>query len=115
MKTGRFDEVCKRFPGAELSIQWGDHHVWKVGGKVFALGNVEDGVPYFVFKTTPIAFEMLLDQELAIRAPYLPRGCWVKIGDPAALTDRTLAGYLEQSWRIVAGKLPRLTRAALGL
>ena len=115
MNLVRFDTVCKRFPGATLSIQWGGSHVYKVGAKMFALGNRKDGVSYFVFKTTPIACEMLLDQGTATRAPHLPRGGWVKIGDPGALPDGDLADYLEQSYRIVAASLPKLMRKSLGL
>ncbi|MCU4161053.1 MmcQ/YjbR family DNA-binding protein [Acidiphilium sp. AL] len=115
MNLAQFDTVCQRFPGAALAIQWGGSRVYKVGGKMFALGNRDAGVPYCVFKTTPIAYEMLLDQGLATRAPYLPRGFCVKIGDPDALPDDDLAGYFEQSYRIVAGSLPKLTRKSLGL
>lgn len=115
INLAQFDAVCKRLPGAALAVQWGGSRVYKVGGRMFALGNRNAGVAYFVFKTTPIAYEMLLDQGLETRAPHLPRGFWVKMGDPEALPDDDLAAYLEQSWRIVAGGLPKLTRNALGL
>ncbi len=117
MKLARFDAVCKRLPGAELSIQWGESHVYKVGGKMFALGNHESGsdVPYYVFKSTPMSFELLLQQRIATRAPYLTRGRWVKVGDPNVLSDDDLADHLEQSYKIVAGSLTKATRESLGL
>ena len=117
MNLAQFDSVCRRLPGAALSVQWGDSHVYKVGGKMFALGNDGGGseAPYYVFKTTALSFEMLLDQGIAVRAPYLPRGGWVKVGDPGALSDDDLADYFGQSHRIVAASLTRIMRKDLRL
>ena len=37
MTPEAFDRACLALPGATLSIQWGDDHVFKVGGKMFAV------------------------------------------------------------------------------
>jgi predicted DNA-binding protein (MmcQ/YjbR family) len=115
MNLARFDTICKRFPGTTMVIQWGNSHVHKIGGKMFALGGGDAGQPYFVFKTTPLSFEILLQQGIASRAAYLTRGNWVSVGNPTSLPDADLATYLRQSYDIVAGKLPKAMRQALGL
>jgi predicted DNA-binding protein (MmcQ/YjbR family) len=89
-------------------IQWGGAHVHKVGGKVFAIGG-EDGV---VFKATSLSYTLLLEQGLGTRAPYLPRGNWVRV---AALPEDELLAYLGESYRLVAASLTRAVRRELGL
>ena len=37
MTPEAFDKACLALPGASLSIQWGDNHVFKVGDKMFAV------------------------------------------------------------------------------
>jgi predicted DNA-binding protein (MmcQ/YjbR family) len=96
-------------------VQWHGTHVFKIGEKMFAFANVEAGAPYFVFKTAPLSFEILLEQGMAIRAPYLPRGHWVRVTGARAMKDADLAGYLKQSYEIVLAGLSKPTRAALGL
>ena len=43
-------------------MQWGGSHVWKVGGKVFAIGGWDGAQPAITFKVTPIAYEVLKDR-----------------------------------------------------
>ena len=38
MELDEFNEFCRSRTAATHVIQWGDAHVWKVGGKVFGLG-----------------------------------------------------------------------------
>ena len=52
-------------------VQWGGSHVWKVGGKVFAIGGWVDEAAGFTFKVNEIAYEMMRDQPGLRPAPYL--------------------------------------------
>ena len=107
-----FDAFCQSLPAAQFVVQWGGAHVHKVGGKVFAIGNLShEG---FVFKTTPFAYAALREQELGARAPYLPRGNWIKV-TPEALAVAELFSYLEDSHRLVAASLTRAVRRGIGL
>lgn len=113
MRLAAFDAFCASLPGTSFVAQWGESHVHKVGGRLFALGNAF-GETAYVFKTTPLAFDVLREQGLAMRAPYLPRGNWVKVmADAMAQAD--LEQHLRESHRLVAGKLPKAVRAELGL
>jgi len=92
-------------------VQWGESHVHKVGPKLFAIGNLTDDG--FVFKATPLGFEMLLEQGQASRAPYLRRGHWVHVA-PSALKRAELFEYLAESHRLAVAALTRAARRAAG-
>jgi predicted DNA-binding protein (MmcQ/YjbR family) len=111
MRLEDFDSVCAALPGATLSIQWGESHVYKVGGKVFAMGGQSSpsGEPSFIFKTSPVAFEVLIETGRARRAPYLPRGNWLQVGG-GTMGREELAGYIRQAHGIIAGRLPKALR-----
>ena len=38
-----YDAFCGSLPHATHVVQWGDASVWKIGGKVFAIGGWFDG------------------------------------------------------------------------
>ena len=52
-------------------VQWGGSDVWKVGGKVFAIGGWGDNdEPAYVFKTSDQNFAFLCEYEGYRPAPY---------------------------------------------
>jgi|HubBroStandDraft_5_1064220.scaffolds.fasta_scaffold225176_1 predicted DNA-binding protein (MmcQ/YjbR family) len=104
---------CLSLPAATLSIQWGGTHVFKVGGKIFAMTG--GGVWGLSFKASDMAFELLQEQKLARPAPYLQRAKWLQLLAPDALGDADLKAYLTQAHAIVSAKLTRRLRAELGL
>ncbi|MDJ1157575.1 MmcQ/YjbR family DNA-binding protein [Chelatococcus sp. SYSU_G07232] len=116
MGLARFDATCGALPAATLTIQWGDAHVWKVGGKMFAIGRVEKEGPASVsFKASEMAFRLLPETTAGIGpAPYLARAGWLRAA-PGALPPEALAAYLAEAHRLVAGGLPRRLRHELGL
>ena len=104
---------CLSLPAATLSIQWGGTHVFKVGGKIFAMA--EGGVWGLTFKVSDMAFELLREQGLARPAPYLQRAKWLQLTGPDALSDEELKAYLTEAYAIVSARLTRRLRAELGL
>ena len=49
-----YNAYCGSLTATTHVIQWGDAHVWKVGGKVFAIAGWNDGNSFAVtFKTSP--------------------------------------------------------------
>ncbi len=104
---------CLSLPAATLHVQWGGTHVFKVGGKIFALSGGE--VWDLAFKASDMAFELLCEQGLARPAPYLRRAKWVQLIQPHALGDADIEAYLTQAHAIVSGKLTRKLKAELGL
>ena len=115
MTPEAFDKACLALPGATLSIQWGDDHVFKVGGKMFAVrGNAvpKGGIS---FKASEVAFEVLTETGRAVPAPYLARSGWVRFEDLSELGADEVAGWLKSAHGLIAAKLTRKVRAELGL
>ena len=113
-----FNAFCASLPATTHVVQWGGSDVWKVGGKVFAIGGWDKGhEPRFTFKVSPVAYEMLKDQPGLRPAPYLAsRGMsWIQHHDRPGLPDGDLQDYLRESHRIVAAGLTRKLRKELGL
>jgi predicted DNA-binding protein (MmcQ/YjbR family) len=116
MTPEAFHDAALALPGATFDIKWGADRVYSVGGKMFAVVGVkEEGQARYSFKVSDLAFEMLTEQGIAVPAPYLARARWVQLASVDVLEDVDLAGYLAEAHRIVAGKLTRKARVALGL
>src|SRR6202046_890476 len=95
----KFNAFCRGLPATTYVMQWGGSHVWKVGGKVFAIGGLHTAGPAITFKVSPIGFEMLKDQPGLRPAPYLAsRGLkWIQLFAKPGLSDRDLRAYIRES------------------
>lgn len=117
MTYEEFNAFCSALPATTHVVQWGGSQVWKVGGKVFAIGGWQDDAPAFTFKTGDVAFEMLGVQPGLRPAPYLAsRGLkWIQVYGEPGLSDGELKGYLRESYRLVALGLSKKRRHELGV
>ena len=121
MRVDAFNAFAGSLPHTTHVVQWGGAHVWKIGGKVFAIGgwNKEDGagVLSVSFKVTRLAFDILGEQDGLRPAPYLAsRGMtWIQRTDDATMSDADLCAYLEESYRLVAAGLTKKRQRELGL
>jgi predicted DNA-binding protein (MmcQ/YjbR family) len=98
-------------------VQWGGSHVWKVGGKVFAIGGWQEDEPSFTFKASDTSYEILKVQPGLRPAPYLAsRGMkWIQHFAKPGLSDSALRDYIRQSHFIVSQGLSKKIRSELGL
>lgn len=113
-----FNDFCGALPATTHVVQWGGSHVWKVGGKVFAIGGWDTGgAAHFTFKTSQISYEILKDEPGCRPAPYLAsRGMkWIQRTDDQSLSDDDLRDYIRQSHRIVSLGLTKRKQKELGL
>jgi predicted DNA-binding protein (MmcQ/YjbR family) len=117
MTYDEYNAFCAALPATTYVMQWGGSHVWKVGGKVFAIGGWANDEPRFTFKVSEIAYEVLKDQPGLRPAPYLAsRGMkWIQHFAKPGLSDEELRDYLRQSHVIVAQGLSKRKRRELGL
>lgn len=116
MTPAAFEKACMALTGARLSVQWGNSRVFKVGGKMFAIvGLNRDGPPSYNLKVSDMAFELLVEHGLARPAPYLARAKWVRLNGHDVLSDADLKAYLAQAHALIAARLPRAEKRALGL
>ena len=118
MTLDEYNGFCASLPAATHVVQWGGAHVWKVGGKVFAIAGWSDGDGLAVtFKCSDIAFDILREQPGLRPAPYLAsRGMkWIQRQTGESMDDEALKDYLRESHRLVVLKLPKLVRKEIGL
>ena len=119
MDLDEFNGFCGDLAGATHVVQWGGAHVWKVGGKVFAIGGWdEDGeVTGITFKTSTDEYEFLIEMPGVRPAPYLAsRGfTWVQHYADPGLDHDDLCEQLVESHRLVASGLSKKKQRELGL
>jgi predicted DNA-binding protein (MmcQ/YjbR family) len=114
MRKDALIEFCRSLPGATEDVKWGNDLIFSVGGKMFAGFQMPAGKPVG-FKVDPLVFSSLVGNDGIEPAPYMARHYWVSVTDPARLPLDTLKDFLAESHRLVAAKLPKKTRTALGL
>jgi predicted DNA-binding protein (MmcQ/YjbR family) len=106
-----FDSIrryCLSFPGAAEQVQWENHMLFKVGGKMFLIYNLDKTYPNrFSIKCTPENFAVLTEQENIIPAPYLARNNWVNFKDGFRMKAGELKGLIDESYQLVFQKLPK--------
>lgn len=106
-------KVCLALPAATLDHPFGDDHdAYKVGGKMFCMVGGSGSIS---FKVSDIAYEVLTESGQARPAPYMARNKWVNLAQIDDWADDELAEHLAIAHGIVAGKLTKKVRAALGL
>ncbi len=113
MRLDRLKGFALSLPHATWVKQWGECLVYKVGGKMFLI-IVLDGetVEATVFKCTPDEFDELTAIDGVIQAPYCAKCHWVRAVDDA-LPEAKLQAWIRNSYKLVFGKLPKKTQAAL--
>ena len=118
MTPEAFYATCQSLPASTHVVQWGGADVWKVGGKVYAIGGwSKEGAFGVTFKVSELVFEVLRDQPGCRPAPYLAsRGMkWIQRHAEGPLSDEELADLIGRSHSLIAAKLPKRIKAELGL
>jgi predicted DNA-binding protein (MmcQ/YjbR family) len=118
MNYDKFNKFCDSLLATTHVIQWANSHVWKVGGKVFAVGGwAKDKTPAFTFKTSELNFRFLSENEGYIPAPYFAsRGMkWIQQIDSKKEYDEDLRYYLAESHRLVSLGLTKKKQKEFGL
>lgn len=112
MTREEIEAAALALPATTKVVQWGGSDVYKVGGKVFAVCGLADGL---AFKVSPIGFEVLTAPGGPGRqAPYFAKGGWVVVSlDDVA--DEDGRAWLATAHGLIAEKLTRKARAELGL
>lgn len=117
MTYDQFNLLCKSLPATTYIQQWGNAHVWKVGGKVFAIGGWSElDKPAFTFKTSELNFDVLKEHPGYRPAPYMAsRGLkWIQSYDKDD-EDEQLVYYIKESYRLVSLGLTKKLQKELGL
>ena len=116
MNYAQVKSYCLSLPGATLSIQWGADHVFKVGGKMFAVMGPPEQKPHTMsFKTSDESFHILTQEKGIVPAPYLARAHWVMLENLRVLKDAELKAYLARAHALIAAGLSKKMQRSLGI
>ena len=116
MTLDDYNAFCASLGPTTHVVQWGGAHVWKIGGKVFAIAGWSDGeLPAVTFKCSDMAFDVLREQPGLRPAPYLAsRGMkWIQRRTGESMDDAALRDYLRASYAMILNKLPKRLQAEL--
>ena len=118
MNLKAFNKFCKSLPSAKYSIQWRGSHVWKIGGKVFAIGLWNNAkYPGITLKVSKITFECLKNEPGIRPAPYLAsRGMsWLQFFNKEIISNDVLKVHLNESYSLVSESLSKKRQRELGI
>ena len=105
-------EICLAHPSATEEVQWENHLLFKVGGKMFCITSLDDANDT-AFKVPDEDFDELSATDVFIPAPHMARAKWVKVVQPSALKLPDWKRYIAQSYALVKAKLPKKVQATL--
>jgi predicted DNA-binding protein (MmcQ/YjbR family) len=106
-------EVAMSLPNVTEQIQWENHLLFKIGGKMFAITTLgPEGVRLSV-KSTPERFYELTEIPGVIPAPYMARNHWVALERWDAIRRGEMEELIQESYRLVFEKLPKKAQAQL--
>ena len=119
MTLDEYNAYCGAMAHTSHVVQWGNASVWKVAGKVFAVGGWQDeGEELFVtFKVSDMSYDLLKEQPGCRPAPYLAsRGMkWIQRTGQQTVDDQDLCDYVAESYRLVSLGLTKKKQKELGL
>ena len=104
---------CLSLPHVTESVQWGDNLVFKVGGKMFLLANLEPAEFAMSLKVGREEFFTLQEIEGIEPAPYLARAQWLALREFHTLRDAEMEALIRTAHRIVWEGLPAKRREEL--
>jgi predicted DNA-binding protein (MmcQ/YjbR family) len=117
MNAESIRRFCLSFPNAKENLQWGETLCFKVGGKIFAMLNLDSVPQRLCLKSSAERFAELVEQDGIVPAPYVGRYKWVLLERLDVIPEAELEDLIRQSYEMVAAKLPKTkkTRKSLKL
>ena len=116
MTFEQFHAAALALPGTSYDVKWGADRVYSVGGKMFAVaGHEGEPEPRYAMKVSDASFDQLVEEGVAIPAPYMARARWVQFTAADAIPGDQLVAYLQQGHALIAAKLSRKARSELGI
>ena len=106
---------CLSLPHVTERVQWVRDLVFKVGGKMFCVMNLEPQRDEVVlsFKASDEEFIQLQEIEGVVPAPYMARAKWVALERRDVLPAHELKRLLLSAHDLVFATLPRKVQQAL--
>lgn len=106
-------DICLSLPDATEEVQWGNHLLFKIAGKMFCITNLDDANDTS-FKVADADYDELSTGDVYVPAPHMARAKWVKVAQPGALKMPEWKSRIRASYSLVRAKLPKKVQAELG-
>jgi predicted DNA-binding protein (MmcQ/YjbR family) len=106
-------KYCLSLPHTTEQVQWGNDLVFKIGGKMYAVVDLEPDDSWLGFKCTPSEFAELIERPAIRPAPYLARAQWVVLESEDALPRNEIKRLLKVAYNLVYAKLTKKVRGEL--
>lgn len=103
---------CRSLPGVSEDVKWGEHIVFSIGDKMFAIFDVSKAEPIRL-KVDPAVFPIFTQKPGISPAPYLARHSWIRLENTRVLPREAIEDLLYESHELVAAKLPKGVRERL--
>lgn len=108
-------EISLKLKGTMEDIKWEDHLCFNVGNKMYLI-TTPDSIPVnATFKVPDEDFDEMCSRDGFSKAPHLGRYFWVYIEDINKLSRKEWEHFIQQSYDLVASKLPKKKKQELGL
>ena len=104
---------CKKLPHVTEDVQWGDHLLFKVGGKMFCVMPTKASPVVLSFKASPENFIQLQEIDGIIPAPYMARAKWLALHSLKLLRDDEMKELLREAHALVFTTLTKKLQAEL--
>jgi predicted DNA-binding protein (MmcQ/YjbR family) len=112
MTNDAIRDHCLSLPHVTEVVRWGDHLLFKVGGKMFAI--IELDGHSCAFKCTPEKYAELVEMEDIVRSSHnMWKHQWVTTETLTALPEAQFRKLLAESYRLVRASLPNMLREEL--
>jgi predicted DNA-binding protein (MmcQ/YjbR family) len=108
-------QKLESWPGVTYGMQWGEHLLFKVEGKMFAILSLEDvKVTGFSFKVNSEEhFDELTAQDGITRMSHSQGKNWVHVAPHAGISQPVALNWLRGSYVKIRSGLPKKTIAQL--
>ena len=112
MTNDAIRDHCLSLPHVTEVVRWGDHLLFKVGGKMFAI--IELDGHSCAFKCTPERYADLVEMPDIVRSSHnMWKQQWVTTETLTALPDGEFLELITESYRLVRASLAARLRAEL--
>src|SRR3954466_3040419 len=105
--------LCMSIPHVTEEVQWEDHLLFKISGKMFAITTLGPVGVRLSLKSTPEKFAELTEIPGVIPAPYMARNFWIALERWDALRRNEMEELIHESYQLVFAKLTKKLQAQL--
>jgi predicted DNA-binding protein (MmcQ/YjbR family) len=94
-------------------MQWGDHLLFKIGGKMYAITSVDDANGRVTLKIPEEEFDDLVERPGIAQAAYLAKRKWISVENEDAMPRVELKHRLTRSYELVKSGLTKKAQMEL--